>query len=87
MRLNKGDIILLLILLATVLLFGVNELNILGGYEQLTDAGWTIFGVIFGGELLTFALYRVGMQKYSDSSSQEIKDENRGRHAEQIDES
>jgi hypothetical protein len=32
-------------------------------------------------------LYRVGMQKYSDSSSQEIEDENRGRHAEQIDES
>ena len=39
MKLNKGDVILLLILLATVLLFGINELNILGGYEQLTDAG------------------------------------------------
>lgn len=39
MKVNKGDIILLLILLATILLFGVNELNILNGYEQLTDSG------------------------------------------------
>lgn len=82
MKMNKGDVILLLILFATVALFGINEFNILGGYEQITDSGWTIFGVIFGGELLTFALYRVGMQKYSDNLPQEIEDEeeNRGRH-------
>lgn len=86
MKLNKGDVILLFILAATAAIFGINEFNILNGYEQLTDSGWNIFGIIFGGELLTFALYRIGKQKYGNhSATQEEESEEeevRGRYSE-----
>ena len=70
MKINKGDIILLCILFATLVLFVVNEFNILVGLPQFDGPAWTLFGVIFGGELLSFALYKVGMAKY------ETKDKN-----------
>lgn len=70
MKINKGDIILLCILFATLVLFMVDEFNILAGLPQFDGPAWTLFGVIFGGELLSFALYKVGMAKY------ETKDKN-----------
>ena len=38
MRINKGDIILLFILVATFIIFGVTEYNIIHGYEQFSDS-------------------------------------------------
>ena len=70
MKMNKGDAILLCILFATFVLFAVNEFNILAGVSQFDTPAWTVFGVIFGGELLSFAIYKIGMAKY------ETKDEN-----------
>lgn len=69
MKLNKGDLILLCILFATLILFAVNEFNILVELPQFDAPAWTLFGVIFGGELLSFAIYKIGMAKY------ETKDE------------
>ena len=69
MKFNKGDAILLCILFATFVLYAVNEFNILVGLSQFDTPAWTIFGVIFGGELLSFAIYKIGMAKY------ETKDE------------
>lgn len=60
LRVNKGDVILLVILAATALMYGVNEWNILHGYDQLSSSAWTTFGLVFGGELLAFALKKVG---------------------------
>lgn len=65
MKFNKGDAILLCILFATFVLFAVNEFNILAGLSQFDTPAWTIFGVIFGGELLSFAIYKIGMAKYT----------------------
>lgn len=59
-RVNKGDVILLVILAATALVFAVDEWNVLHGYEQLAGSAWTCFGVVFGGELMAFALKKVG---------------------------
>lgn len=70
MKMNKGDAILLCILFATFVLFAVNEFNILAGADQFDTSAWTVFGVIFGGELLSFAIYKIGKAKY------ETKDEN-----------
>ena len=81
MQINKGDIILLFILIATFIIFGVTEYNIVHGYEQFSDSAWTAFMAIFGGELLTFALYRIGTAKYRPKEpSQLIEDiaENEG---------
>lgn len=64
MKINKGDIILLCILFATLCLFVVNEFNILAGLSQFDTPAWTLFGVIFGGELLSFAIYKIGIAKY-----------------------
>lgn len=64
MQINKGDIILLFIFVATFLIFGITEYNIIHGYEQLDGSAWTAFIAIFGGELLTFALYKIGKAKY-----------------------
>lgn len=64
MKINKGDVILLCILFATFVLFAVNEFNILAGLTQFDTPAWTLFGVIFGGELLSFAIYKIGMAKY-----------------------
>lgn len=61
---NKGDVILIFILLATVIFFGVNEFNILNGFSQYDNSFTTLFAVIFGGELLSFAIYKIGMAKY-----------------------
>jgi len=72
MKINKGDVILLFIFVATFLIFGLTEFNILNGYEQLTDSAWTAFTVIFGGELLTFALYRIGKAKYQPKHDNEV---------------
>lgn len=69
MKINKGDVILLCILFATLVLYTVNEFNILVGLSQFDTPAWTLFGVIFGGELLSFAIYKIGMAKY------ETKDE------------
>ena len=57
---NKGDVILTVILLATLAFFGVNQWNIVNGYEQFAGWAWTTWGVVFGGELLSFALYKIG---------------------------
>lgn len=64
MKLNKGDVILICILIATFVFFAVNELNIFLGLEQYDSSFTTLFGVIFGGELLSFAIYKIGMAKY-----------------------
>lgn len=75
MQINKGDIILLFIFIATFIIFGVTEYNIIHGYEQFSDSAWTAFMAIFGGELLTFALYKVGTTKYRPKEpSQLIED-------------
>lgn len=57
---NKGDVILIVILLATLAFFGVNQWNIVNGLDQFSAGAWTTWAVVFGGELLSFALYRVG---------------------------
>lgn len=64
MKINKGDVILLCILVATLMFFGMNEFNILAGLHQFDSSFTALFGVIFGGELLSFAIYRIGMAKY-----------------------
>ena len=69
MRLNKGDVILFCILLATLMFFATNEFNILAGVSQFDAPAWTLFGVIFGGELLSFAIYKVGMAKYDSQKN------------------
>jgi len=55
-RVNKGDVILAVILGACLLMFGGNEWNITHGFEQFTSSAWTCFGVVFGGELMAFAV-------------------------------
>lgn len=72
MKINKGDVILLFIFVATFLIFGVTEYNIIHGYEQLDSSAWTAFMAIFGGELLTFALYKIGKAKYQPRENKEI---------------
>ena len=72
MQINKGDIILLFILITTFIIFGVTEYNIIHGYEQFSDSAWTAFMAIFGGELLTFALYKIGKAKYRPKDNNEI---------------
>ena len=64
MKINKGDVILICILIATFVFFAINELNIFLGLEQYDSSFTTLFGVIFGGELLSFAIYKIGMAKY-----------------------
>ena len=76
MKINKGDIILIIILLATFAMFGITEFNIINGYEQLESSAWTAFIAIFGGELLTFCLYKVGKAKYQPKDTEEIEEEN-----------
>lgn len=72
MKLNKGDVILICILLATGLFFLMNEYNIINGFSQFDSSFTTLFGVIFGGELLTFAIYRIGMAKYDTKKEIEM---------------
>lgn len=95
MRVNKGDIILVCILFATLTLFAVNEFNILAGFEQFSGNFTTLFAIIFGGELLSFAIYKIGMAKYKTKDEkgtihqieEDIKEEEaRGKH-EQVDQS
>lgn len=57
---NKGDAILIVILMATLVFFGVNQWNIVQGFDQFTAGAWTTWAVVFGGELLSFAIYKVG---------------------------
>lgn len=64
MKINKGDVILLCILIATLMFFAINEYNILTGVSQFDSSFTTLFGVIFGGELLSFAIYKIGTSKY-----------------------
>jgi len=71
MHINKGDVILICILLATFMIFGATEFNIINGYEQFSEDAWMAFTAIFGGELLTFALYKVGKAKYSSKNEKE----------------
>ena len=75
MQINKGDIILLFIFFATFLIFGITEFNIIHGYEQFSDSAWTAFMAIFGGELLTFALYKIGKAKYKPREDEEVIEE------------
>lgn len=72
MKMNKGDAILICILLATFVFFAVNEFNILVGISQYDSSFVTLFGVIFGGELLSFAIYKVGMAKYEGKRDAEL---------------
>ena len=69
MKINKGDIILLCILFATLCFFAINEFNILAGLSQYDSSFTALFGVIFGGELLSFAVYRIGMAKYESQQA------------------
>ena len=64
MKINKGDVILICILFATFMFFAINEFNILAGISQFDSSFTALFGVIFGGELLSFAIYKIGMAKY-----------------------
>ena len=66
---NKGDVILLCILLATLMFFAVNEFNILAGLTQFDSSFTTLFGIIFGGELLSFAIYKIGSAKYESQQA------------------
>lgn len=72
MKINKGDIILICILFATLCLFAINEFNILAGLEQISGNFTTLFSVIFGGELLTFAIYKIGMNKYNSKKEVDL---------------
>lgn len=72
MKMNKGDVILICILIATFVFFAVNEFNILAGVSQYDSAFVTLFGVIFGGELLSFAIYKIGMAKYEGKRDAEL---------------
>lgn len=72
MQINKGDIILICILIATFLIFGITEYNIINGYEQFDSSAWTAFIAIFGGELLTFALYKIGKAKYQPKDNNKV---------------
>ncbi len=72
MKINKGDVILLFIFIATFLIFGITEYNIIHGYEQLDSSAWTAFMAIFGGELLTFALYKIGKAKYQPKDNNQV---------------
>lgn len=72
MKMNKGDAILICILLATFVFFAVNEFNILIGINQYDSSFVTLFGVIFGGELLSFAIYKIGMAKYEGKRDAEL---------------
>lgn len=72
MKMNKGDAILICILLATFVFFAVNEFNILVGISQYDSSFVTLFGVIFGGELLSFAIYKVGIAKYEGKRDAEL---------------
>ena len=68
MKMNKGDVILICILLATLMFFAVNEFNIILGLSQFDGSFTTLFGLIFGGELLSFAIYKIGMAKYESQT-------------------
>ena len=72
MKINKGDVILLCILFATLCLFAANEFNILAGLEQISGNFTNLFAVIFGGELLTFAIYKIGMNKYDSKKEVDL---------------
>ena len=72
MKMNKGDAILICILLATFVFFAINEFNILVGISQYDSSFVTLFGVIFGGELLSFAIYKIGMAKYEGKRDVEL---------------
>ena len=72
MKINKGDIILICILFATLCLFAINEFNILIGLEQISGNFTNLFAVIFGGELLTFAIYKIGMNKYDSKKEVDL---------------
>ncbi len=74
MQINKGDVILLFIFVATFLIFGATEYNIINGYEQFDSSAWTAFIAIFGGELLTFALYKIGKAKYLPKTFSDVVD-------------
>lgn len=71
---NKGDVILIVILLATLGFFGVNQWNIVNGLDQFASGAWTTWAVVFGGELLSFALYKVGKgrQEYKATKSNAV---------------
>lgn len=60
LTLNKGDLILLVILAATAALYGLNEWNIVHGFQQWDSGAWTTWSVLFGGELMAFSLKKIG---------------------------
>lgn len=72
MKLNKGDVILICILFATLCFFAINEFNILAGIDQYDSSFVTLFGAIFAGELLSFAIYKIGMAKYEGKRDAEL---------------
>lgn len=57
---NKGDVILLVILGGTAAAFGLNQWNVMNGYPELNAYQWQFLQALFCGELLFFALYRIG---------------------------
>ena len=69
MKINKGDVILICILIATFIFFAITEFNIFLGLDQYDSSFTALFGVIFGGELLSFAIYKIGMAKYESQQT------------------
>lgn len=57
---NKGDVILLVILGGTAAAFGLNQWNVMHGYAELNAYQWQFLTALFTGELLFFALYKIG---------------------------
>lgn len=75
MTVNKGDVILLVILAATAALYGLNEWNIVHGYAQWDSGAWTTWSILFGGELMAFALKKVGEAVASGKGGQQDSEE------------
>lgn len=61
---NKGDVILLFIFVATAVFFGSNFYLIIHDFQQWDMGFITAFTAIFGGEILAFAAYRSFKMKY-----------------------
>ncbi len=75
---NKGDVILLFIFVATCAFFGSNFWLIIHDFAQWDMGFITAFTAIFGGEILAFAAYRSFKMKYK-TKYDDLEPENDGR--------
>lgn len=76
---NKGDVILIVILTASAAAVGLNEWNIIHDYEQFSSYEWQFLQALLAGELLFFAIYKVGKK-----SAEAFTYKRSGRVAEQL---